>query len=195
MKELMIATKNTHKVEEFRAMLEPFGYRVLSLLDLEEDLEVEETGTTFAENALLKARGVYEAKHIACIADDSGLAVNCMGGAPGVYSARFMGRDTPYEEKNRYIIEQADQSDDRGCQFICAIAYVNEKGEEAVFEGIVEGEVAHQIIGEKGFGYDPIFYYPPFQTTLANVSEEQKNAFSHRARALAQFIEHLRKEG
>ena len=189
MKELMIATKNTHKVEEFR---EPFGYRVLSLLDLEEDLEVEETGTTFAENALLKARGVYEAKHIACIADDSGLAVNCMGGAPGVYSARFMGRDTPYEEKNRYIIEQADQSDDRGCQFICAIAYVNEKGEEAVFEGIVEGEVAHQIIGEKGFGYDPIFYYPPYGATLAEVSEEKKNAISHRGRALAQLIAYMK---
>lgn len=92
MKELMIATKNTHKVEEFRAMLEPFGYRVLSLLDLEEDLEVEETGTTFAENALLKARGVYEAKHIACIADDSGLAVKLYGwSARGVFSA-FYGK-------------------------------------------------------------------------------------------------------
>ena len=192
MKELLIATKNSHKVEEFQTMLAPLGYHVYSLLDVEEDLEVEENGKTFAENAMIKARSVYEKKKIACIADDSGLTVNCMNGEPGVYSARFMGRDTSYDVKNRYIIEQANQSEDRGCQFVCAIAYIDENGKEACFEGVVEGSVAYEIIGEKGFGYDPIFYYEPYQTTLANVSEAQKNAISHRGKALAKFIAYLK---
>lgn len=192
MKELMIATKNMHKVEEFKTMLEPLGYEVKSLFDLEEELEVEETGKTFAENALVKAKSVYDAKKIACIADDSGLMVNCMNGEPGIYSARFMGYDTDYQIKNQYIIDQANQSDDRGCQFVCAIAYIDEKGKEMVFEGVIEGVVAEHISGEKGFGYDPIFYYPPYQTTLANVSEEQKNKVSHRGKALSKFIDYLK---
>ena len=130
---------------------------------------------------------------IAVIADDSGLMVNALDGAPGIYSARFMGKDTSYDIKNQYIIDRCKDAEDKGCQFVCAIAYVEENGESHVFTGIVEGIVADHIEGEKGFGYDPIFYYPPYQTTLANVSEEQKNAVSHRGRALKQFVDFIEK--
>lgn len=191
MKKIMIATSNAHKVEEFKTMLEPLGYQVRSLLDLEETIDIVEDGTTFQENALIKAKAIYDKLHMEVIADDSGLAVNAMDGQPGIYSARFMGRDTSYDIKNQYIIDFCRDKKDKGCQFICAIAYIDTDGNEKVFTGIVEGIVADHIEGAKGFGYDPLFYYPPYGTTLANVSEEQKNAISHRGKALAKFISYL----
>ncbi len=190
MKEILIATSNLHKVEEFKKMLEPLGYTIKSCLDLDEPVEIDETGTTFEENSLIKARTLHEMFHTAVMADDSGLAVDAMDGAPGVYSARFMGHDTSYTVKNNAIIE-AVKGKPRGAQFVCAIAYVEEDGTEHVFKGVVEGEIAATIIGEHGFGYDPIFYYPPYGTTLANVSDEMKNAVSHRGRALKQCVEYL----
>lgn len=194
MKQIMLATANAHKAEEFAAMLKPLGYTVKTLLDLEEAIEIEETGTSFEENALIKARVIHERLGIEVIADDSGLAVNALNGAPGIYSARFMGRDTSYDVKNQYIIDQCKAVNDRGCQFVCAIAYVTADGREYVFTGVVEGLVAEHIEGEGGFGYDPMFYYPPYKTTLANVSEEQKNKVSHRGRALAKLIAFMEKE-
>lgn len=190
MKEILIATSNLHKVEEFKKMLEPLGYTIKSCLDLDEPVEIDETGTTFEENSLIKARTLHEMFHTAVMADDSGLVVDAMDGAPGVYSARFMGHDTSYTVKNNAIIE-AVKGKPRGAQFVCAIAYVEEDGTEHVFKGVVEGEIAETIIGEHGFGYDPIFYYPPYGTTLANVSDEMKNAVSHRGRALKQCVEYL----
>ncbi len=191
MKEIMIATSNAHKVEEFKTMLEPLGYQVKSLLDLSETIDIVENGETFQENALIKAKTIYNTLHMEVIADDSGLAVNAMNGEPGIYSARFMGRDTSYDIKNQYIIDFCKDKEDKGCQFICAIAYVDKDGNEKVFTGTVEGIVAERMEGKKGFGYDPLFYYPPYKTTFANVSEEQKNAISHRGRALSQFIAYL----
>lgn len=193
MNKILLATSNAHKVEEFKEMLEPFGYTITSLLDFDEEFDIEETGTTFEENALIKAKTMHDKLGIAVIADDSGLMVNALDGAPGIYSARFMGKDTSYDIKNQYIIDRCKDAEDKGCQFVCAIAYVEENGESHVFTGIVEGIVADRIEGEKGFGYDPIFYYPPYQTTLANVSEEQKNAVSHRGRALKQFVDFIEK--
>ncbi len=193
MNKILLATSNAHKVEEFKEMLEPFGYTITSLLDFDEEFDIEETGTTFEENALIKAKTMHDKLGIAVIADDSGLMVNALDGAPGIYSARFMGKDTSYDIKNQYIIDQCKDADDKGCQFVCAIAYVEENGESHVFTGVVEGIVADHIEGEKGFGYDPLFYYPPYQTTLANVSEEQKNAVSHRGRALKQFVDFIEK--
>lgn len=193
MNKILLATSNAHKVEEFKEMLEPFGYTITSLLDFDEEFDIEETGTTFEENALIKAKTMHDKLGIAVIADDSGLMVNALDGAPGIYSARFMGKDTSYDIKNQYIIDRCKDAEDKGCQFVCAIAYVEENGESHVFIGIVEGIVADHIEGEKGFGYDPIFYYPPYQTTLANVSEEQKNAVSHRGRALKQFVDFIEK--
>lgn len=191
MKDIMLATSNAHKVEEFQTMLEPLGYKVLSLLDLDEEIDIVEDGTTFEENALIKAKAIHDLFHIAVIADDSGLAVNAMNGEPGIYSARFMGKDTSYDVKNQYIIDTVRDVEDKGCQFVCAIAYVKEDGSSVVFRGEVEGIVADHMEGAKGFGYDPIFYYPPYGTTLANVSEEQKNAVSHRGRALQKLINYM----
>lgn len=191
MKEIMIATSNAHKVEEFREMLEPLGIQVRSLVDLEEKVEIEETGTTFAENAMIKALSVHERLGIPVISDDSGLEVDAMDKAPGVYSARFLGYDTPYEEKNQYIMDQV-KGKTRTARYVCAIAYVEEDGAGHVFTGVVEGEIADHARGEKGFGYDPIFYYPPYGATLAEVSEEKKNAISHRGRALAQLIAYMK---
>ena len=191
MKEIMIATSNAHKVEEFREMLEPLGIQVRSLLDLEEKVEIEETGTTFAENAMIKALSVHERLGVPVISDDSGLEVDAMNKAPGVYSARFLGYDTPYEEKNQYIMDQV-KGKTRTARYVCAIAYVEEDGAGHVFTGVVEGEIADHARGEKGFGYDPIFYYPPYGATLAEVSEEKKNAISHRGRALAQLIAYMK---
>ena len=191
MKEIMIATSNAHKVEEFREMLEPLGIQVRSLLDLEEKVEIEETGTTFAENAMIKALSVHERLGIPVISDDSGLEVDAMDKAPGVYSARFLGYDTPYEEKNQYIMDQVEGKT-RTARYVCAIAYVEEDGARHVFTGVVEGKIADHARGEKGFGYDPIFYYPPYGATLAEVSEEKKNAISHRGRALAQLIAYMK---
>ena len=191
MKEIMIATSNAHKVEEFREMLEPLGIQVRSLLDLEEKVEIEETGTTFAENAMIKALSVHERLGIPVISDDSGLEVDAMDKAPGVYSARFLGYDTPYEEKNQYIMDQV-KGKTRTARYVCAIAYVEEDGAGHVFTGVAEGEIADHARGEKGFGYDPIFYYPPYGATLAEVSEEKKNAISHRGRALAQLIAYMK---
>ncbi len=191
MKEIMIATSNAHKVEEFREMLEPLGIQVRSLLDLEEKVEIEETGTTFAENAMIKALSVHERLGIPVISDDSGLEVDAMDKAPGVYSARFLGYDTPYEEKNQYIMDQV-KGKTRTARYVCTIAYVEEDGAGHVFTGVVEGEIADHARGEKGFGYDPIFYYPPYGATLAEVSEEKKNAISHRGRALAQLIAYMK---
>lgn len=193
MKEILIATSNAHKVEEFSHMLKPLGYQVKSLLDFEESIEIEENGTTFAENALIKARAIHDRFHTMVISDDSGLAVDAMNGAPGVYSARFLGKDTDYAIKNQYIIDQVEGKP-RGAKFVCAIGLVEADGTEHVFIGEVHGEIAKEMIGEKGFGYDPIFYYPPFQTTLANVDEEQKNAVSHRGRALTKLLAFLKGE-
>ncbi len=193
MKKILLATSNAHKAEEFKEMLEPLGYTVTSLLDFDEEFDIEETGTTFEENALIKAKTIHDKLGIEVIADDSGLMVNALDGAPGIYSARFMGKDTSYDIKNQYIIDQCKNAEDKRCQFVCAIAYVEENGESHVFTGIVEGIVAERIEGQKGFGYDPLFYYPPYKTTLANVSEDQKNAVSHRGRALKQFVEFIEK--
>lgn len=194
MKQIMIATSNAHKVEEFKRMLQPYGYEVSSLLDLDEEIDIEENGTTFEENALIKAKTIYDKLHIEVIADDSGLAVNAMNGEPGIYSARFLGRDTSYDVKNQYIIDQVKDAQDKGAQFVCAIAYIDADGHENVFTGVVEGEIYDHIEGAKGFGYDPIFYYPPFKTTLANVSEDQKNDVSHRGKAIQMLLNYM-KEG
>lgn len=193
MKEIMLATKNAHKIKEFQMMLAPLGYHVKSLLDLEDDIEIIENGKTFEENALIKAKTLFDMLHIPIIADDSGLSVNAMKGQPGIYSARFLGRDTSYDEKNQYIIDICKGEMDKGCQFICAIAYMMKDGSSSVFTGVVEGLVADHLEGNKGFGYDPIFYYPPYKTTLANVSEDKKNVISHRGRALRQLIKFMEK--
>lgn len=185
-KRIWIATGNAHKKEEFEQMLP--DCEILTFKDLDEEPEVEETGTTFEENALIKARALFSRIHEPVIADDSGLEVDALNKQPGVYSSRFMGEDTPYSIKNQAIID-AVAGKDRTARFVCVIAYIDENGQEHVYRGTMEGEINDQIVGEHGFGYDPIFYYPPFQTTSANVPAEQKNACSHRSNALRLFLD------
>ena len=144
MKKLLIATSNKHKIEEFKQMLQPLGYEVISLLDIDHQFNIVEDGTTFSENALIKVRTIFNELHIPVCSDDSGLSVNALNGAPGVYSARFLGEDTSYDIKNQYIIDQVKDKEDKGAQFVCVIAYKDEQGNEYVFEGVVEGEIYHQ---------------------------------------------------
>jgi len=193
MKEIFIATSNIDKVKEFEQMLKPLGYDVKSLLDLDETIEIVEDGSTFEENAYIKAKKVYDVLHCEVISDDSGLCVNAMHGAPGVHSARFMGHDTPYHAKNSYILSEIKGKKDRGAQFVCVICHIKKDGSYQTYRGVCEGEIAYKIEGDHGFGYDPIFYYPPFKTTLANVSETEKNHVSHRGMALKLLLEDLKK--
>lgn len=193
MKELMIATSNAHKVDEFKKMLEPRGIVVKSLLDLDESFDIEENGTTFEENALIKARSIARHLNMPVISDDSGLVIDALGGAPGIHSARFLGHDTDYTTKNTIILSRlADvKGEDRSARFVCAIGLVYPDGKELTFTGTIEGYIHDQIEGPNGFGYDPIFYYPPFGTTTANVPDEMKNAVSHRGNALKKLMEYL----
>lgn len=192
MKQILIATKNKHKVEEFEAMLKPLGYEVKSLLDIDTKVEIEETGTTFEENAYIKAKAMYDILHMEVISDDSGICINHLNGAPGVYSSRYLGEDTDYEYKNNYIIQSLKEAKDRGAQYVCSICHIKEDGTHQIYTGVCEGEIAEEPKGNKGFGYDPIFYYPPFETTLADVEETKKNSISHRAIALEKMLKGMK---
>ncbi|MFI3283863.1 MAG: RdgB/HAM1 family non-canonical purine NTP pyrophosphatase [Erysipelotrichaceae bacterium] len=191
MKEIYIATSNPHKVKEFKEMLTPLNIEVKSMLDLSIDEEIVENGTSFEENALIKARYLAKKLNRICVADDSGLEVDCLNKEPGIYSARYMGNDTSYRVKNEHIIKLCNQHTDRTCRFVCAMAICYPDQSEYVFTGTIEGTIAHEIIGEHGFGYDPIFYYEPEQTTLANIDPVKKNKISHRYNALCLLLEHL----
>lgn len=188
MKTIWIATSNQHKVEEFKKMLK--DYDVKCLKDLEQPVEIIEDGTTFEENAVVKAMSLYKVLHQPVISDDSGIEVDAMDKMPGVYSARWMGEDTSYDIKNQAIID-ATKDNVKTARYVCVIAYIDENGNAKTYRGTIEGEIYPEQLGTNGFGYDPIFYYPPFETTLANVSDEMKNSVSHRGVALRMLIEDL----
>ena len=186
MRTLLLATTNEHKVREFRAIFRDLPFTLLSLQDVQLDtMDVEETGTTFAENAILKAQAYAQAANMLTLAEDSGLEIDVLGGAPGVYSARFAGRDVPYEKRFRIIFERLrDVSlSERTARFRCAIALAEPTGFLRVVEGAIEGVIADSARGENGFGYDPIFLVPEFGKTTAEMTPEEKNRISHRGRA------------
>jgi XTP/dITP diphosphohydrolase len=182
---LLLATSNPHKLEEFRAIFSDLQLRLLSLNDLQLDIDIEETGTTFAENAELKARTYAQASGLLTLADDSGLEIDALGGMPGVHSARYLGRETSYEERFREILEQLKglPMEQRTARFHCAIALAEPSGYTRVVEGVIEGIIAESPRGEHGFGYDPIFFLPELGKTFAELAPEYKNRISHRARA------------
>lgn len=184
-KVIWIATANKNKVKEFQKILT--DYEVKCLRDLDFDFDVEETGQTFEENALIKARALYECIKQPLIAEDSGFCVDAMDGLPGIYAHRWMGEDTSYDIKNQEIIRLVEGKE-RTCRYVAAIAYIDEEGKEHTYLGTCEGEIYTEQLGTNGFAYDPIFYYPPFKTTLANVSDEEKNSISHRAKAIELFL-------
>lgn len=185
MRELLLATTNNHKLEEYRAIFSDLPFHVLSLHDIHLDLDVEETGTTFAENAELKALTYARASGMLTLADDSGLEIDALGGAPGIHSARFAGRETSYEERFRLLLEQLKDlpMQQRTARFRCAITLAEPSGYYHTVEGILEGFIADAPRGRYGFGYDPIFFIPEFGKTSAELTPEQKNRISHRGQA------------
>ncbi len=188
MRALLLATTNRHKLDEFYTIFSDLPLTLQSLREVQIDTDVEETGQTFAENAQLKARFYAQASGMLSLADDSGLEIDALGGAPGVYSARFAGRETSYEERFRLILEQMRglTGEQRRARFRCAIALAEPDGQCRIVEGMIEGIVADSPRGTHGFGYDPIFLLPELGRTFAELTSEQKNRISHRGRA-AQF--------
>lgn len=186
MKRIIFATTNEGKMREIRMILTDIGYEVVSLKEAGLSPEMIENGTTFEENALIKARTVMNLTGEMAMADDSGLEVDYLDKAPGIYSARFLGEDTSYDIKNNYILEKlmGVKKEERTARFVCAIALVWPDGREVTKTATIEGIIGDKIAGENGFGYDPIFYVPEFQCTTAELTLEQKNQISHRAKAL-----------
>lgn len=193
---IIMATGNKNKVREINEMLEGTDINVISMKEACIDIDIEENGKTFAENAIIKAEAVRDVANEIVIADDSGLEIDAMGGAPGIYSARFMGEDTSYDIKCSAILKELDGVPDekRGARFICSIAIAYpDKRPTKVFNGVFEGIIGREIIGENGFGYDPIFFLPEYNMTSAQISPELKNSISHRGKALEQAIIELKK--
>ena len=191
--EIIIATGNAGKVREFKRMLEPLGFTVFSQKEKGITVDVEETGDTFAENALIKARAVWEIAHTAVIADDSGLCVDALNGRPGVYSARYAGENATDADRNRKLLAELEGVQNRSAHFTCAIAYISADGKERVFEGICPGTIGFEPKGADGFGYDPLFYWQ--DKTFGEMSAEEKDAVSHRGRANRMLETYLKQNG
>ncbi|MBO0778755.1 MAG: XTP/dITP diphosphatase [Ktedonobacteraceae bacterium] len=185
MRTLLVATTNRHKLEELQAILTDLPYTLLSLHDMQLDFEVEETGQTFRENAELKALTYAQASGLLTLAEDSGLEVDALGGEPGVYSKRFAGEETPYEERFRIIFERLKNvpPEQRTARFRCVITIAEPSGYHQSVEGTIEGQITTESRGCNGFGYDPIFLLPEIGKTTAELPSTQKNQISHRARA------------
>ena len=196
MKRLIFATGKKDKMREIKAIMEGLDYEILSMKEAGLDIEIEENGTTFRENALIKARAIHALCHELVLADDSGLEVDYMDKQPGVFSHRFGGEDTPYSIKNQMIMDRLKGVPDekRTARFMCAIAAVLPDGKEIVTEAAMEGIIGYQEAGANGFGYDPIFFLPEYGCTSAELTPEQKNAISHRGKALRLMREELEKE-
>lgn len=191
---IIFATQNAGKMREIRLILGDLGCEILSMKEAGAEPEIKEDGTTFAENAEIKARAVWKCTGDIVLADDSGLVVDYIGGEPGVYSARYMGEDTSYEIKNRNIIDRLANAKgtERSARFMCNIAAVLPDGRVLHTEAAMEGLIAEEPAGSGGFGYDPILYLPEFGCTSAELTIEQKNQISHRGKALEAMKEALK---
>lgn len=193
MKSIILASNNKDKVKEVKEILK--GYDIISMKEAGIDVDIEENGTTFEENALIKARAIMKLTGQITMADDSGLEIDYLNKAPGVYSARFMGHDTSYDIKNKALIQKLEgvKGSDRSGRFVCAIAVCFPDGREIVKRGTMEGLIAEEIEGDNGFGYDPIVYLPEYGKTSGELAPEEKNKISHRGKALALIKEELDK--
>ena len=197
-KKIIFATGNKGKVREIEMILADAGYEIRTMKEAGIAIDIVEDGKTYEENAMIKVRAVWEhpnAKGCIVMADDSGLEVDALGREPGVYSARYMGEDTPYSIKNAEIIRRLEgvPDEERTARFVCAIAAKLPNGQELSTRATIEGRIGYEEKGEHGFGYDPIFYYPPFGKHTAELSEEEKNQVSHRGKALRLMKEKLAK--
>ena len=191
---LILASNNAHKLREFREILSPLGLEIISQSDAGCHFEVEETGTTFEENAWLKAEAVTRATGLPAVADDSGLAVDALGGAPGIYSARYTGNheDTDVDRLN-LVLKNLGDTEQRTVRFVSCISCTFPNGDRIDTRGECEGTIQMAPTGENGFGYDPIFRPEGYDCSMAELTPEQKNAISHRGKSLTKFYEELRK--
>lgn len=192
MKQVVIATKNKGKAKDFEALFTPLGYEVVTMFEVAPDLEIEETGTTFEENAILKAETLSEQLGKLVIADDSGLAVDALGGEPGVYSARYAG-DHDDEANIVKVLEklQGVPDEKRTARFCCALAIAGPNIDTYTVFGTCEGVILHEKRGTNGFGYDPIFFVPELGRAMAELTPEEKGAISHRGNAIRKLAEEL----
>lgn len=195
---VVLASKNKHKLEEISQITEKFGMELVLKSDLGVDIDVEETGSTFEENSFLKAEAVMKATGLPALADDSGIAVDALNGEPGIYSARY-GFDESLDDWGRLqlLLKNTEQVPDerRQAKFVCVITLVTPQQEIIQARGEVHGMLLRTPAGQGGFGYDPIFYYPPLGKSLAELTPEEKNQVSHRANALQVFYQKLKEAG
>lgn len=197
MKRIIFATSNEGKMKEIRLIMQDSGYEIISLKEAGILVEVEENGTTFEENAIIKASTIAKLTGEMVLADDSGLEIDYMEKAPGVYSARFLGEDTDYVIKNNYILQKLEgvPKEERTARFVCAIALADKDGSCITKRATIEGYIGYEIRGENGFGYDPIFMVDEYNKTTAELTIEEKNKISHRAKALCAIKEELALKG
>ena len=195
---VVLASKNAHKLREISRITEKFGIELILQSQLGLDMDVEENGTTFEENSYIKAEAVMKASGLPALADDSGIAVDALNGAPGIYSARY-GFDDSLDDWGRLelLLKNTENVPDgsRQAQFVCVITMVTPDGQVIQARGEAHGELLRAPIGEGGFGYDPIFYYPPLGKAFAELSADEKNQVSHRAVALNLFYEKMKEAG
>ena len=193
---IIFATGNEGKMREVRMILGDLGIQVISMKEAGVTAEADENGTTFEENAIIKAKEIMEKTGEIVLADDSGLEVDALGGEPGIYSARYMGYDTSYHIKNNSLIERLEgkTGKERSARFVCAIAACFPDGRVLTTRGTMEGQIGYEEKGENGFGYDPVFYLPEYQCYSAELPLEEKNKLSHRGKALRLMKEALQRE-
>lgn len=192
---IVFATGNAGKIKEIRMIMEDTGLEVVSMKDAGIQLDIEENGQSYEENALIKARAVAAYTKDIVMADDSGLEIDALNKEPGIYSARYLGEDTPYSVKNANLIQRLEgvADDARTARFVCAIAAVLPDGRELTTRATIEGRIGYEEKGQNGFGYDPIFFVPQFGKTTAELTGEEKNQVSHRGKALELMKEELKK--
>lgn len=193
---IVFATSNEGKMREIREILKDLGTEILSMKDAAVEADIVEDGDSFEANAVIKAKAVWEETGGIVLADDSGLEVDCLGGEPGIYSARYMGENTSYEIKNWNLIHRLNgvEEEKRTARFVCVIAAVLPDGRTLTARGTMEGLIAHKPAGDGGFGYDPILMLPEYGKTSAEITMEEKNKISHRGKALKAMKERLKEE-
>ncbi len=192
---IIFATGNQGKMKEVKMILSDLGCEILSMKEAGIDIDIVEDGKTFEENAMIKAQAVAKLQKAIVLADDSGLEVDYLNKEPGIYSSRYLGEDTSYDEKNRYIIKQLEgvNKEKRTARFVCAIAGIMPDGETFTTRAAIEGYIGTEAKGNNGFGYDPIFYVPEYHCTTAELTLEQKNKISHRGKALQKAKQEIKK--
>ena len=183
---MIFATGNQGKMKEIRAILGDIGEEIISMKEAGIDIDIVENGSTFEENAIIKAKAIMEITGQLVLADDSGLEVDALNKEPGIYSARYLGEDTSYDIKNRDIIRRLEgvEGDDRSARFVCVIAAAFPDGEIVTTRGTIEGLITKEQLGENGFGFDPIVYVPEYGMTTGQMDPDLKNSISHRGKAL-----------